>query len=674
MRFLENYELQEPLASGPIELFVAEEVSTGLRRLVHIIECKGVSGELTTQRILQLMRRVAPELPGVVLEAGRYKQTAHAYLITTYPADPSEVQQWVQSYKDLRDVLPATNGSALAPPPTSPPGLSPDEQPTAFVPARPKGTGVTTKEPGDFTAIFGGGGKTTPEEPTAIIPGPPKTSAAKSREPSDFTAVFGGSAKSSAQEEPTAIIPGPPKTSAAKNKEPGGFTAVFGGSSKTSAQEEPTAIIPGPPKTSAGKSKEQGDFTAIFSGAEKSAAQEPPTAIVPGPAKGAAPKRQQPDDFSAIFGGSSKSTAPQEPTAIVPGPPKGAADKGKEPGDFTRIFGRAGSAPPSEAPISSEPARGSAASEGVTAGPWSRQESAGLNKDFFDGRSAGTEKKPQTPADIFGQAAAPANASGPVGGDAKPGEFTSFFRGSAPAPAPVAEPLGSPSSPVNWDRTPAQPGTTPASADTAGEFTKILRGDYRRESSAGASGEQARPGFGDRSPFASSPPATQGFDLKARPAEGRPSYSSGIPEPNWNAAPKSEATQVYKPPEPEATPAEPVSTGPSDFTCIVSPPKPAPAPEEETADEPAASAAAPAPVPVQMPKLQPPPMPAKPAMPRAPAMPARPAAPKLPAVPPAPSAPQAASRLMSYLPLIIVVNVVVLVAIALVLYFALKSH
>jgi hypothetical protein len=125
--------------------------------------------------------------------------------------------------------------------------------------------------------------------------------------------------------------------------------------------------------------------------------------------------------------------------------------------------------------------------------------------------------------------------------------------------------------------------------------------------------------------------------------------------------------------------AAPVDDGPSEFTIILSGNQlapPPPAPPKQASGSGAGQ--------FKLPSMQAPQMPAAPQIPHAPPMPhasmphaqmpqAPPippmAAPKLPAA--APSAPKSP---VSYLPLIIVMNVVLLLAIALVLYFALKPH
>ena len=101
MEFLSKYELRERITSGPIEVFLSQELRTGLSRLVHVLEWTENSQDVTSPEILKLIRRWAPEPPGIILEAGRDPKISYAYLVTTLPADPLAVQAWVQSYERL---------------------------------------------------------------------------------------------------------------------------------------------------------------------------------------------------------------------------------------------------------------------------------------------------------------------------------------------------------------------------------------------------------------------------------------------------------------------------------------------------------------------------------------------------------------------------------------------
>ena len=160
-----------------------------------------------------------------------------------------------------------------------------------------------------------------------------------------------------------------------------------------------------------------------------------------------------------------------------------------------------------------------------------------------------------------------------------------------------------------------------------------------------------------------------------------PAPPSAALRPMWGNEEKGEQSRVFS-----APPAEPVvnrpptPAGPSEFTRIISGgPRNAPPPPVE-----APQPTSPPPQAVAIPAFTPPAiaMPQAPAFPQAPQPPAfqMPAAaqmtpPQMAAPPvPAPQAPSPTAKAASYLPLIIVLNVVLIMGIALLLYFALKPH
>ena len=123
----------------------------------------------------------------------------------------------------------------------------------------------------------------------------------------------------------------------------------------------------------------------------------------------------------------------------------------------------------------------------------------------------------------------------------------------------------------------------------------------------------------------------------------------------------------------------PQEEGPSEFTMVLQRGNQAPPPPQAPAGKGPASG----PSNFKLPAMQVPQIPSSPVMPQAPQMPHM----QTPQIPQAPSLPMAAPKLpagkspapaakspISYLPLIITVNVVLVLAVALVLYFVLKSH
>ena len=332
-------------------------------------------------------------------------------------------------------------------------------------------------------------------------------------------------------------------------------------------------------------------------------------------------------------------------------------------------------------------------------------------------------------ADAEGPApAAPAQA--PIPGK-KTGEFTRFFRAYTDAPSKAPAPPLSPTSEVFG------PSEQESGHGPRGEFTNFFgpgksapsemrQGpmaptDFRPEESPAAPRfdyNSAPPLFTSRDSITQREPAMPPPNVSApRPAflepawDGqspagsdstsrntsppRPQVESQVPrrnsfEPNWEESRPGDTKQVIPARTQEPPPAA-APEGPSEFTRIISsaslraaPPSPSPPVAPPTA---APSIQAPS---IQAPSIQPnfaavapPPVPAPPAVPT-PAAPQVPSTPSLPAVqspalpPPAPPAPQPstppAPKLVSYLPLIITLNVLLAVVVTIVLYFALKSH
>ena len=172
MEFLSKYELRERITSGPIEVFLSQELRTGLSRLVHVLEWTENSQDVTSPEILKLIRRWAPEPPGIILEAGRDPKISYAYLVTTLPVDPLAVQAWVQSYERLAKgvrgnsfakALQALKAeeTALSGSPALPERASPEsEAATAALDIsslNSSGPAATKSgaEPGEFTRAFG---------------------------------------------------------------------------------------------------------------------------------------------------------------------------------------------------------------------------------------------------------------------------------------------------------------------------------------------------------------------------------------------------------------------------------------------------------------------------------------------------------------------------------------
>src|SRR5207249_519205 len=190
MRFLDRYDLQEPITGGPIQVFVAQDITTGLRRLVHILECTEDSGALTANTVLQLLRRLAPAPPGEILEVGRYQKTSFVYLITAIPADPLSIRRWVESYETFSGLAHSSNtviSSREVSPPTPVVG---SEQPTAALaislsrPSEPSKQAAGTAE---FTKLLEAA---VPDQVEKGVPRPGRTEIWARRETGAFTKQF----------------------------------------------------------------------------------------------------------------------------------------------------------------------------------------------------------------------------------------------------------------------------------------------------------------------------------------------------------------------------------------------------------------------------------------------------------------------------------------------------
>ncbi len=186
MKLLSKYELRERITGLPVEVFLAQELRTGLSRLVHLVDWDKGTDEATSQEILKLICRWAPEPPGIILEVGRDETTSRAYLVTTLPADPLAVQAWVQSYERAA-------ASAVKPGPIpagEPPGFHESE--TASIPAfNPPVSGAANpgsetsgfqtprSSTGDFTRAFRQAGPPSPAVPQDQIPAANNTAVPK---------------------------------------------------------------------------------------------------------------------------------------------------------------------------------------------------------------------------------------------------------------------------------------------------------------------------------------------------------------------------------------------------------------------------------------------------------------------------------------------------------------
>ncbi len=559
MRFLDKYDLQEPITAGPLKVYEASEADTGRRHLIQILEWKEVPAEVSTLQILERFSQTAPDPPGIILDAGRVEKTNQIYLVTSFPADPSSVQRWVNSclakLGAVATVFPAPAAIRPAAPTKSPARDSADSEPP-----------WTRREPGAFTK--------------------------------EFLGALDGSYK-------IASAPPPVRPKVETTKEPGAFTKEF-----LSLTSSPAS---GPAKEDKAPAASRTGVSGLFED------------VNPGPAT----------------------------SASVPPIPESFADK--KTGEFTSFF-KGYSEPPSERPASSLPPT----------------------------------------ADVLGTRARRPES----GQDSSPGEFTSLFKADSAARSDIRPPdiqegpvtaafdLDSVKSPQPARFAPDPVPPRPAPLRDSITFREPATPSLDSPAQATSSFEPAWKGQITSTPRS----VSLGTPLPRPPVESQPTPGNSL-EPAWKED-KSGATQLMTPATAQQPPPEPVSAGPSEFTRIISatsvpgggppPPSPSPAPAPPVQLPPVQLPQVQV-SPVQMPSLQAPSVQgpsvqvAPPVAMYAPVVPQVPPVPNLPAMqaPPvqAPS-PQAAPapKPVSYLPLIITLNVLLIAAIAIVLYFALKSH
>jgi len=295
---------------------------------------------------------------------------------------------------------------------------------------------------------------------------------------------------------------------------------------------------------------------------------------------------------------------------------------------------------------------------------------------FFRGYSEPPSERPASSfptADVLGN-----RARQPEGGQGSRGEFTEMFKADFAAPPDIQEGLGtstfdrdSGKSPQPARFTPDPGPPRPAPLRDSSTFREPATPSLDSPAKAASSFEPAWQGQTTTPPRSIS----LGTPLPRPPVESQPTPGNSL-EPAWKED-KPGATQFITPAAAQQPPPEPVSRGPSEFTMIISAtsvpggsprapsPTPASAPPTQVPS-----------VPVQLPSITAPPVPVY-----APAVPPVPPVPNLaamhtplPAAPAPQLSPQPAPKVGSYLPLIIALNVLLVVAIAIVLYFALKSH
>ena len=342
MKFANKYELFEAVTNGRVETFVAKDLTSNARVLLHIFEApEKKPDQPTVQWVLESFRKVAPSPPGLVVETGRYSGTTYAYLVTKLP-DSAALQRWAQSYeahvKETQEIaIPAqstSRGDSAINKDLSQANKPPAEEPTPMPSSNP---------PGDITAAFSGlasPANLRPEAKTSGVTdleginfGPEQIE--PRREPGEFTRqFFSGSPE---------VLKSPAPNAPAKLAEEASFPphrAVTRISAET--QDAPKAKAPEPQSSTpipsggtltANSSPDPGSFTALFRSSFKSESKPSPESV------GAARKSDDANagDFTDFFRGPFDGERPPETPQITPKALE--TPRGTAPGEFTRVFG-----------------------------------------------------------------------------------------------------------------------------------------------------------------------------------------------------------------------------------------------------------------------------------------------------------------------------------------------
>jgi len=262
MRFLNKYDLLEPITAGPLKVYEALEPDTGLRRLVQVLEWKEVPADVSTLQVLEQFKQTAPDPPGIILDAGRVEATNQIYLVTSFPADPLSVRRWVNSYL-ARSGAVASEAMPVSPAPAANRSATPTTSP-----GRDRADNVqpwTRHAPGAFTKEFLAALDGSSKIGSATAPVLPKVETTK--ELGDFTKEFLSLSSNAGKEDKQDKAP-----SASPTEESGLFENVNPGPA-TSAYVPP---IPEPVVD-----KKTGEFTRFFRGYSEPPSERPASSFSP---------------------------------------------------------------------------------------------------------------------------------------------------------------------------------------------------------------------------------------------------------------------------------------------------------------------------------------------------------------------------------------------------------
>jgi hypothetical protein len=340
MKFANKYELFELLTTGTVETFVARDVRSAERVLVHIFESlQQRSDQPTIQWVLESFRSVAPAPPGLVVDAGRYTGTAYAYLVTKVPEEAA-LQDWVQSYEASQQAKEMSPSQQKAT--TRAAGTDDNLQPRFPAVASPASIRAT-KEPGEFTKAFLAVGPSSGIDRSSgsksadfgLLSDEPGKVAAPP-EPGSFTQQFFAGSEEEIKEPERLSV----SRSAQKAPEPNNLSEEFLHDMGTL----PDAATPGSKQPAAGRSPDlpvtptfsgspgAGSFTNLF---RSSAAPEVKSTELTGDSIRI--DQAKAGEFTAFFRGPFDGERPVQTPEIVSNVEQ---PRGPVPGDFTIMFGR----------------------------------------------------------------------------------------------------------------------------------------------------------------------------------------------------------------------------------------------------------------------------------------------------------------------------------------------
>ncbi len=268
---------------------MARDNSNGGRVLVHIFESpEAMPVQPTIEWILQSFRRVAPDPPASLVEAGPYNATGYIYLVTKFPDSAATLQAWVNAYKSY-----GQPGQKATPPETPIGQISSGQQNQPVRSGDRFSERPVQSQPGEFTRAFlakesrpigANSGSRDPVSPERKVP------VTSSPEPGSFTQLFQSSLPDRGLEDDADR--GDPNRSAGEFTR--FFRGPFDGQQGTATPDLNQSVEP---ISAAGP----GEFTRVFgSGRNNSQGESTPSRnLVPDP-----PSQREPGGFTSLFSAS----------------------------------------------------------------------------------------------------------------------------------------------------------------------------------------------------------------------------------------------------------------------------------------------------------------------------------------------------------------------------------